>query len=83
MLVMSPTCRDTRVIMLAIPKRGIGSLRESLYSRSFWAKSQQGIYVVANSKAFPMISDGACSVVHVLYDADESKLISLTCNGRA
>jgi hypothetical protein len=42
-----------------------------------------GIYVVANEKKFPMIADGACSVVHVVYDVDMGRMLSLTCNGRA
>jgi hypothetical protein len=42
-----------------------------------------GIYIVRSRKLFPMIDDGACSVVNVLYNADSGKLLSLKCNGRA
>jgi|SRR6185312_4838531 len=42
-----------------------------------------GVYVVASQKDFPQIADGSCSVIHVLYDLDTSRITSLTCNGRA
>jgi len=48
----------------------------------FSAEKAPGIYVVANEKKFPMIYDGACGVVHVVYDQDSGKILSLTCNGR-
>ena len=42
-----------------------------------------GIHIVATPKNFPVIYDGGCSVINVLYDVDAARLVSLTCNGRA
>ena len=49
----------------------------------FSGQKVAGIHIVGSPKSFPMISDGACGVIHVLYDADAAKMLSLTCNGRA
>jgi hypothetical protein len=51
-------------------------LRESV------ADKPMGIYVVANQMKFPVIYDGSCAVVHVVYDVDMGRMLSLTCNGR-
>jgi hypothetical protein len=32
---------------------------------------------------FPMISDGGCSVVNMLYDVDADRMASIACNGVA
>jgi hypothetical protein len=49
-----------------------------------WADHKPaGVYVVASQENFPEIMDGSCGVIHVLYDSDTARMISLTCNGRA
>jgi hypothetical protein len=42
-----------------------------------------GIYVVDSQREFPTIFDGGCSVMHVVYDVDAGRLVSLQCNGVA
>jgi hypothetical protein len=42
-----------------------------------------GIYVVSRLRDFPVIFDGGCSVVSVLYDVEAARIVSLKCNGYA
>ena len=42
-----------------------------------------GVYVVDSEKDFPHIFDGGCAIVHVVYDVETARLISLKCNGYA
>ena len=46
-------------------------------------KEKPGIHIVHSPKNFPMVSDGSCSVVHVVYSEKQKTITSLTCNGRA
>jgi hypothetical protein len=40
-----------------------------------------GTYVVGSKREFPMIFDGGCAVMHIVYDVEVSRLVSLQCNG--
>jgi hypothetical protein len=42
-----------------------------------------GVYVVDSEKDFPVISDGGCSIVNLVYDVETTHIISLKCNGYA
>jgi hypothetical protein len=42
-----------------------------------------GIYFVHSEKEFPIIYDGGCSVIHVVYSATKERIVSLECNGYA
>jgi hypothetical protein len=42
-----------------------------------------GIYVVDSEKDFPLIFDGGCSIVNLVYDVETARLVSLKCNGYA
>jgi hypothetical protein len=42
-----------------------------------------GVYVVDSEKDFPHISDGGCAIVHVVYDVETARVVSLKCNGYA
>jgi hypothetical protein len=42
-----------------------------------------GVYVVDGEKDFPHISDGGCAIVHVVYDVETARVVSLKCNGYA
>ena len=46
-------------------------------------KKRAGIYVVRSEKDFPIVYDGSCGIVHVVYSVETGHLVSLTCNGRA
>jgi hypothetical protein len=41
-----------------------------------------GTHLVATIADFPQISDGGCTVVNLIYDVDQDKVIGLRCNGR-
>jgi hypothetical protein len=42
-----------------------------------------GIYIVQSKKGIPMIFDGGCGVVHVVYAVEAGRILSLRCNGLA
>ncbi len=42
-----------------------------------------GIYIVSSKREFPTIFDGGCSVMHVVYDVEAGRVVSLQCNGIA
>ncbi|HEY1215373.1 MAG TPA: hypothetical protein VGE93_17215 [Bryobacteraceae bacterium] len=42
-----------------------------------------GIYVVRSQREFPVILDGGCSVMHLVYDLEANQIVSLECNGLA
>ena len=42
-----------------------------------------GVYVVSNVRDFPLIFDGGCGIVNLIYDVDEARITSLQCNGNA
>jgi len=49
-----------------------------------WANQKTaGVYIVANRGKFPVIYDGGCGIVNLVYDADTSRLVSFECNGVA
>jgi hypothetical protein len=49
-----------------------------------WANQKPaGVYIVANQGKFPVIFDGGCGIVNLVYDVDTSKLLSFNCNGVA
>ena len=43
---------------------------------------EPGIHLVGSVAAFPQIADGGCSVVSLVYDVGEARVIGLRCNGR-
>jgi hypothetical protein len=56
---------------------------EFVQSLGFPNEKAPGVHIVRSRKQFPVIDDGACSVVNVLWDADAEKMLSMKCNGRA
>jgi hypothetical protein len=42
-----------------------------------------GVYVVRSRKDFPLIYDGGCSIVNIVYSVKLGKIVSLACNGVA
>ena len=42
-----------------------------------------GIHIVGNRRTFPMISDGGCAVVNLVYSVRQQKIVSIGCNGFA
>ena len=42
-----------------------------------------GIHVVGSEKDFPLIFDGGCAVVNIVYSVEQEHVISLKCNGYA
>ena len=42
-----------------------------------------GIYVVRSQKEFPIILDGGCAIMHLVYDVEADQIMSLQCNGDA
>jgi hypothetical protein len=42
-----------------------------------------GVYMVGSEREFPIVFDGGCGVMHVVYDVDASLVVSLRCNGDA
>ena len=49
----------------------------------FVLSDKPGIYHVASRYNFPMINDGGCGVVQVLYDVEAKRIDVLACNGVA
>jgi hypothetical protein len=44
---------------------------------------QSGTHIVTTPRAFPLIADGGCHIVHIRYDIDTRQILSLECNGFA
>ncbi len=42
-----------------------------------------GVYIVSSEKEFPIIFDGGCGIVNLVYDVEKAQLVSLACNGLA
>jgi len=42
-----------------------------------------GVYFVGSQKEFPVVFDGGCSVMNLVYDVEAEHVISLRCNGFA
>lgn len=42
-----------------------------------------GVYPVGGVEDFPLIADGGCSVVNLLYDIAAKRITAITCNGYA
>lgn len=42
-----------------------------------------GIHIVANKKDFPLIDDGGCAVINLVYSLKQQKIVSIQCNGFA
>lgn len=42
-----------------------------------------GIHIVANRRAFPMIYDGGCGIINLVYSLKQQKIVSIECNGFA
>ena len=53
------------------------------YVLSFSADQKPGVYPVGREQDFPGISDGGCSVVHLLYDIATKRIAYIGCNGYA
>lgn len=47
------------------------------------SKRPPGIHVVSNAKEFPMISDGGCAIINLVYSVGRKTITSIGCNGRA
>jgi len=46
------------------------------------SKSKPGIHMVARKSDFPVIYDGGCAIINLVYSLKEQKIISIECNGR-
>lgn len=42
-----------------------------------------GVYLLSSEREFPMIFDGGCAIMHLVYSVEKAQLVSLTCNGNA
>lgn len=42
-----------------------------------------GIHIVGDKRTFPMISDGGCAVINLVYSLRQQKILSIGCNGFA
>jgi len=42
-----------------------------------------GIHIVSSKREFPIISDGGCGIVNLVYSIKEQRIISMRCNGVA
>lgn len=42
-----------------------------------------GVYMVKDATDFPIIDDGGCAVMQVVYDVEAEHIVSLKCNGLA
>jgi hypothetical protein len=50
----------------------------------FVLDGEPGIYPVAREEDFPLAAlDGGCDVVHIVYDAEAERILTLRCNGVA
>jgi hypothetical protein len=49
----------------------------------FVLDGEPGIYPVAREEDLPAILDGGCSVVHIVYDTEAERILTLRCNGVA
>jgi len=41
------------------------------------------VIIVDTAKKFPVIFDGGCEIIHLSYDVDARRLLSISCNGEA
>jgi hypothetical protein len=55
---------------------------EFLLSDAFDSSKGPGVYIVAED-GLPVVSDGGCSVVNLLYDLKTARIVSINCNGIA
>ncbi len=58
-------------------------IRGELVRSSISEMKPAGIYIVRSQREFPVIFDGGCSVMHLVYDVEAGKIGSLQCNGLA
>jgi hypothetical protein len=64
-------------------KRGRRMIRgEFVLLNAFDSNKRPEVYIVAED-GLPVVSDGGCSVVNLLYDLKTSRTVSLSCNGIA
>ena len=49
----------------------------------FLRGGKPGIYVVGQVRSLPLIYDGGCGVVNVLYDIALKRVVAISCNGYA
>ena len=42
-----------------------------------------GIVHIGSVDDFPLVMDGGCSVIRLLYDADTGRVVGINCNGTA
>ena len=49
----------------------------------FNSKQQPGVHVTATKREFPVIFDGGCAIVSLMYSVKEQKILSIKCNGFA
>jgi hypothetical protein len=41
-----------------------------------------GAYIVASVRDLPLISDGGCEVIHLVYDVNTTRFLYFKCGGR-
>jgi hypothetical protein len=51
------------------------------FIRSTIVERAPGIQLLPDREKFPVIFDGGCSVINVVYDVDSAKMLSVNCNG--
>jgi len=49
----------------------------------FDSKSKPSVHIVARKSGFPVIMDGSCAIVNLVYSVKGQKIVSIQCNGRA
>ena len=47
------------------------------------SRRRPGVHTVSSTKEFPMISDGGCAVISLVYSVSSKSITSIKCNGRA
>jgi hypothetical protein len=47
------------------------------------SKQQPGIHIAATRREFPIIDDGGCAIVNLVYSVEKDKILQIGCNGRA
>jgi len=46
-------------------------------------RGQPGFHLVSSKRSFPLIYDGGCAVVNLVYSIQQQKVLSIQCNGVA
>ena len=80
----SPVVADYARYYVGYTADGHRMIRGEMIAPALGAKMKPiGIYVVGREKDIPVIFDGGCFAVHVVYAVETAHIVSLKCNGFA